>query len=139
MVHGTNFVVPPTKRAGAVVSVHDLTPLHHPELCNRATLAYPGLIRKALRRGAWVHTDSAFVADEVMEAFGADPARVRVVAPGVSPPIELDPATARAHAASYLPAGVQSLRARRLAPLSRARIFPAWCAPSISWPIVTPN
>ncbi len=50
-------------------------------------MAYPGLIRKALRRGAWVHTDSAFVAGEVIEAFGADPARVRVVAPGVPPPI----------------------------------------------------
>ena len=83
VVHGTNFVVPPTRRAAAVVSVHDLTPLHHPELCNEATLAYPGLIRRALGRGAWVHTDSAFVADEVIEAFGADPARVRVVNPGI--------------------------------------------------------
>jgi len=46
-------------------------------------LAYPGLIRRALRRGAWVHTDSAFVANEVMEAFDADPSHVRVVNPGV--------------------------------------------------------
>ena len=83
VVHGTNFLVPPTGRAAAVVSVHDLTPLHHPELCNEATLAYPGLIRRALGRGAWVHTDSAFVANEVQEAFGADPTRVRVVNPGI--------------------------------------------------------
>jgi glycosyltransferase involved in cell wall biosynthesis len=83
VAHGTNFVVPPTARAAAVVSVHDLTPVHHPELCNPATLAYPGLIRRALRRGAWVHTDSAFVAAEVVDAFGADPDRVRTVAPGV--------------------------------------------------------
>jgi hypothetical protein len=39
VVHGTNFVVPPSRRAAEVVSVHDLTPLHHPELCNPATLA----------------------------------------------------------------------------------------------------
>ncbi len=83
VVHGTNFVVPPTRRAAAVASVHDLTPLHHPELCDAATLAYPGLIRSALRRGAWVHADSGFVAGEVVEAFGADPGRVRVVHPGV--------------------------------------------------------
>jgi glycosyltransferase involved in cell wall biosynthesis len=83
VVHGTNFVVPPTRRAAAVVSVHDLTPLHHPELCDEATLAYPGLIRRALGRGAWVHADSAFVASEVVEAFRADPARVRVVNPGI--------------------------------------------------------
>ena len=89
VVHGTNFVVPPTARAAAVVSVHDLTPLHHPELCNAATLAYPGLIRRALGRGGWVHADSAFVAGEVVEAFGADPDRVRVVAPGIPelPPV----------------------------------------------------
>jgi glycosyltransferase involved in cell wall biosynthesis len=83
VVHGTNFVVPPTGRAGAVVSVHDLTPVHHPELCNRATLAFPALIRRALNRGAWVHADSAFVAGEVVEAFRAPPDRVRVVHPGV--------------------------------------------------------
>jgi glycosyltransferase involved in cell wall biosynthesis len=83
VVHGTNFVVPPTGGAGAVVSVHDLTPLHHPELCDAATLAYPALIRRALRRGAWVHADSAFVASEVHEAFDVPPDRVRVVNPGV--------------------------------------------------------
>jgi glycosyltransferase involved in cell wall biosynthesis len=89
VVHGTNFVVPPTRRAAAVASVHDLTPLRHPELCDAATLAYPDLIRRALRRGAWVHADSAFVAGEVVEAFGADHARVRVVHPGVPalPPV----------------------------------------------------
>ena len=83
VVHGTNFVVPPTRHAAAVVSVHDLTPLHHPELCDAATLAYPQLIRRALHRGAWVHADSAFVAAEVVDAFEADPDRVRAVSPGV--------------------------------------------------------
>lgn len=106
VVHGTNFVVPPTKRAGAVVSVHDLTPLHHPELCNRATLAYPELIRKALRRGAWVHTDSAFVAGEVIDAFAVDPSRVRVVQPGVPPLPALAPELARSLVEPFLPPGV---------------------------------
>ncbi len=88
VVHGTNFVVPPTRRAAAVVTVHDLTPLRFPELCDAATLAFPDLVRRALRRGAWVHTHSAFVAAEVVDAFGADPERVRAVAPGapVLPP-----------------------------------------------------
>jgi glycosyltransferase involved in cell wall biosynthesis len=106
VVHGTNFVVPPTRRAAAVVSVHDLTPLHHPELCNPATLAYPDLIRRALRRGAWVHTDSAFVAGEVVEAFGAEPSRVRVVAPGVPPLPELAPDLTRSLVQPFLPPGV---------------------------------
>jgi glycosyltransferase involved in cell wall biosynthesis len=107
VVHGTNFLVPPTSRAAAVVSVHDLTPLHHPELCNEATLAYPGLIRRAVGRGAWVHTDSAFVAGEVLDAFGADPSRVRVVNPGI--PVLPVPAEADADAVlrRFLPAGLR--------------------------------
>ena len=107
VVHGTNFLVPPTGRAAAVVSVHDLTPLHHPELCNAATLAYPGLIRRALDRGAWVHTDSAFVAREVVEAFDADPSRVRVVNPGIPDlPVPAD-AEAAAVLRQFLPPGVE--------------------------------
>jgi glycosyltransferase involved in cell wall biosynthesis len=84
VVHGTNFVVPPTKKA-SVASVHDLTPLHHPELCDAATLAFPRLIARAVGRGAWIHTDSEFVAGEVLEAFEVAPERVRVVHPGVPP------------------------------------------------------
>src|SRR5688500_4912124 len=33
VVHGTNFVVPPTRRAAAVVTVYDLTAVRYPELC----------------------------------------------------------------------------------------------------------
>jgi glycosyltransferase involved in cell wall biosynthesis len=105
VVHGTNFVVPPTRRARRVVSVHDLTPLHHPELSNQATLAFPDLIRTALAQGAWAHTDSAFVAQEVLEAFGADPDRVRVVAPGVPELPDMAAAVARALVEPMLPPG----------------------------------
>src|ERR1019366_3225864 len=38
VVHGTNFVVPPTRRAARVVTVHDLTTVRYPELCDRSTL-----------------------------------------------------------------------------------------------------
>lgn len=105
VVHGTNFVVPPTRRAAAVASVHDLTPLRHPELCDAATLAYPDLIRRALGRGAWVHADSAFVAGEVVEAFGADPARVRVVHPGVTDVPSVSKAAAEDTLRRLLPPG----------------------------------
>jgi glycosyltransferase involved in cell wall biosynthesis len=104
VVHGTNFVVPPTSRAAVVVSVHDLTPLHHPELCDRGTLAYPNLIRRAVRRGAHVHTDSSFVAAEVVEAFGADPSRVRPVSPGIPALPRLSKAEVTAALRRLLPA-----------------------------------
>jgi glycosyltransferase involved in cell wall biosynthesis len=83
VVHGTNFVVPPARRAARIVSVHDLTPLRFPELCQDATRHYPALIRRALATGAFVHTDSDFVAQEVIESFGAPPDRVRTVYLGV--------------------------------------------------------
>ena len=34
VVHGTNFVVPPTRRAARVMTVHDLTVVLYPELCD---------------------------------------------------------------------------------------------------------
>jgi glycosyltransferase involved in cell wall biosynthesis len=83
VVHGTNFVVPPTRSAARVVTVHDLTVVRFPELCDAPTLAYPRLIRRAVDEGAWVHTPSGFVAEEVVAEFGADPARVRAVHHGV--------------------------------------------------------
>jgi len=83
VVHGSNFVVPPTRRAARVVTVHDLTVVRYPELCDPPTLAYPRLVRRAVAEGAWVHTPSAFVAAEVVAELGVDPARVRAVHHGV--------------------------------------------------------
>jgi glycosyltransferase involved in cell wall biosynthesis len=83
VVHGTNFVVPPTRRAARVVTVHDLTIVRYPELCDASTLRFPALIRRAVASGAWVHTPSRFVAEEVIEAFHLPPERVRAVHHGV--------------------------------------------------------
>ncbi|HEX4217158.1 MAG TPA: glycosyltransferase family 1 protein [Acidimicrobiales bacterium] len=83
VVHGTNFVVPPARKAARVLTVHDLTIVRFPELCDASTLRFPALIRKAVAEGAWVHTPSAFVAAEVVEAFHLPPERVRAVHHGV--------------------------------------------------------
>ncbi len=48
VVHGPNFVVPPAHRAARVVTVHDLTAVHHPELCTADVLHYPALLRRAV-------------------------------------------------------------------------------------------
>ena len=90
VVWGPNFVVPPT-RAAALVTVHDLTPMRFPRLANAATLAYPSLIRRALARGAWIHTPSEFVRDEVIAELGAPPERVVAIHHGVR---ATEPATA---------------------------------------------
>ncbi len=84
VVHSPNYVVPPARRAAELLSVHDLTFVHHPELCTRDTLAYPPLIRRALGRGATIHTGSEFVAGEIRDEFGVEADRVQVVPYGVT-------------------------------------------------------
>jgi len=84
VVHGTNFVVPPTARAGAVVSVHDLTPLHIPSSHASHTGLSGAHTKGASARRLGAH-GFGVRGGEVIEAFGADPARVRVVARACRP------------------------------------------------------
>jgi glycosyltransferase involved in cell wall biosynthesis len=92
VVHGPNFVVPPSRRGAEVVTVHDLTVVRFPELCTADTLAYPALVARAIGRGATVHTPSAFVAAEVVEHFAVEPARVVAIPNGVGAVPAVDPA-----------------------------------------------
>lgn len=94
LVHGPNFVVPPTRRAAQVVSVHDLTVLRFPELCTGDTRQYPALIQRAVDRGAWIQTVPAFV-DDIVEAFGADRERVVPIRYGVADIVAADAADGR--------------------------------------------
>lgn len=85
VVHGTNFVAPPT-RAASVLTVHDLTYLHHPEMCTDDVLQYRDLVPRALRRGATVHAVSSFVAEEVRDHYDLPAERVVPVLNGISRP-----------------------------------------------------
>ena len=96
LVHGPNFVVPPGDGAAELVTVHDLTCIRYPQLCTPDTLEYPCLIRRALARGAHIHTVSQYVADEVIAEFGVEPSRVTVVPNGVSPATPFVPGSGRA-------------------------------------------
>jgi glycosyltransferase involved in cell wall biosynthesis len=82
VVHGTNYVGPPAT-VPVVVSVYDLTFLERPELADPATHANTRLIRRALDRGAVVHTTSDYVGARVVDAFGVPPDRVVRVYPGL--------------------------------------------------------
>lgn len=84
VVHGTNFVVPPTA-AAAVVTIHDLTYLRFPDMCTKLVLQYPVLIDRSLARGAVVHTVSDFVRDEVLDHYGLSEDRVVTVPNGFTP------------------------------------------------------
>ena len=85
VVHGTNFVVPPSRKAARLVTVHDLTPVRFPELCSPTSLRYPGLIRRAIHEGASIHTVSQSIAEEVMDHFHVERDRVHVIHNGLAP------------------------------------------------------
>lgn len=90
VVHGTNFVVPPSRGIARVVTVHDLTPLLFPRFCRPEVLGFPALVRHAIRSGAYVHTPSEFVRQQVLEYLDADPERVVSIAHGITP-LDADP------------------------------------------------
>jgi glycosyltransferase involved in cell wall biosynthesis len=85
VLHGTNFVLPPSRRAAGVVTVHDLAYLHSPGVVSAASLRYRELVPRSLRRAAVVFTPTAAVAGELAEAYGLAGDRVRVTPLGVDP------------------------------------------------------
>ena len=103
VVHATNYVAPPTK-AGEVVSVYDLGFVRYPEFVAADAFDYPELLRRAIARGAWIHTTSEFVRDEVVATFAVPADRVVCVYPGIPPVLGGDPARGRelARASQYV-------------------------------------
>lgn len=82
VVHGTNYVVPPA-RCPRLVSIHDLTAFRYPEMCTPNVQRMPVLLRRALKQGAHVHTDSQFVADEVCDLLHVEQVRVHAIGLGI--------------------------------------------------------
>jgi glycosyltransferase involved in cell wall biosynthesis len=83
--HGTNFVLPPTRRAAGVVTIHDLGFVLHPETVDRTSLAYQRLVPTALDRARVILTPSKAAADDLVEVYQTDRDRITVTALGVDP------------------------------------------------------
>jgi glycosyltransferase involved in cell wall biosynthesis len=81
--HGTNFVLPPSRRAAGVVTVHDLAWLLLPGTVAPATAALRELVPRGLRRAALVLVPSQAVADLLQEHLQVPPDRIRVTPLGV--------------------------------------------------------
>ena len=77
--HGTNYVLPPAKRARRVLSIHDLSFLRAPELCNPKIVAP---FSKAIRRFAFqadaILTCSESTRRETLDLLDVAPERVTV-------------------------------------------------------------
>jgi glycosyltransferase involved in cell wall biosynthesis len=69
VVHATNYLTPPSRHP-TIVSVYDCSFVRYPELCTPEVRAFVPIVRRAIARGATVHTTSEFVASEIDEIFG---------------------------------------------------------------------
>jgi len=85
LVHGTNYVVPPTT-APRVVSVYDCWFLDHPVSAHRDVRLASAVLVRALHDGATALTSSQATADRLREHVDTD--RIEVVHLG--PPLDLD-------------------------------------------------
>lgn len=83
--HGTNFVLPPLRRARGVLTVHDLAFLRLPGVVDAASLRYRALVPRGLARAAVVVAPSQATADDVAEAYGVPSDRIAVTPLGVDP------------------------------------------------------
>ena len=83
--HGTNFVLPPTRRAAGVVTIHDLGFVMHPETVDRTSLAYQRLVPRALECARVILTPSRAAADDLVEVYQTDRDRIVVTPLGVDP------------------------------------------------------
>jgi glycosyltransferase involved in cell wall biosynthesis len=80
VVHGTNFVVPPTS-IPSTVTVHDTFCLVHPSKCEPAQRPFARAVRRAASRGAWLHVSTSAVEYQLKSLYAAE--RVERVAFGV--------------------------------------------------------
>jgi glycosyltransferase involved in cell wall biosynthesis len=83
VVHSPNFIAPPA-HCPVIVSVHDLGFAKYPELCRPEAAQLEPLLRRAIGRGAILHTGSDFVAAELREHFDLPAERVRRVYSGIA-------------------------------------------------------
>ncbi|WHT20375.1 glycosyltransferase family 1 protein [Crossiella sp. CA-258035] len=85
VVHATNFVLPPSLRAGSVLTVHDLAFLDAPEEIPSSEVDLPELVRRSAKRADVVCTPTRAVAETVTERLGVPRERIRVTPLGVDP------------------------------------------------------
>jgi glycosyltransferase involved in cell wall biosynthesis len=69
VLHGSNYLAPPSRKP-TLVTVYDCSFVRYPELCTPEVRAFEPTLRRAIARGATVHTSSEFAADEIDDIFG---------------------------------------------------------------------
>jgi alpha-1,3-rhamnosyl/mannosyltransferase len=117
LVHHFGGTTPLVRGAPAIVTVHDLQPLHHPEAFSPVKRRWlTSMLPHAVRHARFVVAVSEFTATDVHERLGVPRERIRVVRHGFDPPTAAVPA-----------AEVERVR-------ERYDLGPAWFTyPAVTW------
>ncbi len=95
--HFPNFIIPPLRRGRAVVTIHDLSFLRHPDCAETRNLAYlRARLDLTVARADAIITDSGFCAAEMEEMLPASRGRVAAVPLGIGGEFAAPPAAALA-------------------------------------------
>lgn len=86
VVHGTNYVAPPTSRP-TVVSVYDCWFLAHPDQAAPLVRRAGHVLRRRVADGAWVHTGAEAISAEARQVLATE----RVVTVPLGPPAAIPP------------------------------------------------
>ncbi|MFM2078438.1 MAG: hypothetical protein RJA49_2328 [Actinomycetota bacterium] len=119
VVHGTNYVVPPS-RLPTVVSVYDCWFLEHPEHAGADVRRAGAVLRRAIGRGATVHTSSHATEAVVRRLFPGAPVRTVHLGPLDAAPIATAPPVAELVGVPYVLAIGTIERRKNLPTLVRA-------------------
>lgn len=85
VVHGTNYTAPPTSRP-TIITVYDCWFLEHPAEANPDVARAGRILRRAVARGAWIHTSSEATAIRARALLDTD--RIRSIHLGPPPSSE---------------------------------------------------
>jgi glycosyltransferase involved in cell wall biosynthesis len=83
--HATNFVLPPTRRAAGVVSIHDMAFERYRDTVSPGALRYREAVPRSVGRADRVICFVESVAEEIRERYRIEPERVVVIPHGVDP------------------------------------------------------
>jgi glycosyltransferase involved in cell wall biosynthesis len=84
--HSPDFVLPPVRRAHAIVTVHDLSFLRYPECAARGLVAYlSSVVPRSLRRADLILADSSWTRQDLVTMLGMPADKISVVPAGVGP------------------------------------------------------
>lgn len=84
LYHSPNFILPPTRRAKTLLTVHDLSFIRHPQGAVDTLRRWLNkVVPRSLAQADHVLADSESTKQDLIELFQVDPARITVVGAGV--------------------------------------------------------